>query len=58
MVPQVRDFESDEGHSVVFVPRTGRIQIRVFYLTAHAKREGVAHKVEAQIRAALAARTG
>ena len=58
MVPQVRDLESDEGHSVVLVPRTGRIQIRIFYLTAHAAREGVARKVEAQIRAALAARQG
>lgn len=33
-VPQVRDLEGPAGHRLVIVPRTGRIQIRVHYLTA------------------------
>lgn len=50
-VPQVRDMESPAGHGVVLVPRTGRIQIRIHYLTPHEDREqaarAVAHELEA-----------
>ena len=44
-VPQLRDLEGPDGHRLVIVVRTGRIQLRVHYLTAHAERQSAAQRL-------------
>lgn len=49
LAPEVRDLESPEGHAVVLVPRTGRVQLRVFYLTPHSDRNEAARNLQRQV---------
>ncbi len=53
-VSVVLEFCSPEGHNVVLVPSTGRIQIRIHYLTPLDQRESAALRVEQQLTSALA----
>lgn len=48
-IRQVRDLEGPEGHRLVIVPRTARVQIRVHYLTRLDERGRMAQRVHAQI---------
>ena len=48
-MPQVRDLEGPEGHRLVIVPRTGRIQIRIHYLTALIDRSRAAAQVHEEM---------
>lgn len=47
--PLVRELVHPEGHSVVIVPRTGRVQIRVHYLTPLEAREVAACNVAREL---------
>lgn len=49
LVPEVRDLEGQDGHAVVMVPRTGRIQIRVHYLTPHEERSAAAESTRGRL---------
>lgn len=51
--PLVRDLVHPAGHSVVIVPRTGRVQIRVHYLTPLEAREHAACEVAEELSAVL-----
>jgi hypothetical protein len=42
-----------QGHEVVLVPRTGRVQLRVYYLTAHEDRPVAAEAMFRDLVAAL-----
>lgn len=53
-VPQVRDLEGPEGHRLVIVPRTGRVQLRVHYLTAPRARRDAARSVHRRVMDLLA----
>jgi hypothetical protein len=52
----VRELGHPEGHSVVIVPRTGRLQIRVHYLTALEAREAQARLVAEDVGRSLGCR--
>lgn len=41
----LRVLRAAEGHEIVIVPRTGRVQIRVHYLTAEGERRRTAEQV-------------
>lgn len=47
--PLVRELVHPAEHGVVIVPRTGRVQIRVHYLTPLEAREQAAHEVAREI---------
>ncbi len=49
----VRELTHPDGHSIVVVPRTGRVQIRLHYLTPHGERERCARQVVGELSAAL-----
>lgn len=51
--PLVRDLVHPSGHSVVIVPRTGRVQIRVHYLTPLEAREAAAGDVARELSALI-----
>lgn len=51
--PLVRELVHPEGHSVVIVPRTGRVQIRVHYLTPLEARQAAACEVARELSALL-----
>lgn len=53
--PQVRTLEGPDGHGLVLIPRTGRIQIRVHYLVAHGERFAAAEAVRARVVQSLPA---
>ena len=45
----LREFRHRSGHSVLFVPRTLRVQIRLHYLTPEAERSVAAHALAAEL---------
>jgi len=47
--PRVREFVNPHGHSVVVVPSTGRVQLRIHYLTPLPQRESSARLLASQI---------
>lgn len=49
----VREFRASEGHAIVLIPKTGRLQIRVHYLTPLSDRKAVAQKVAALLEQLL-----
>jgi len=51
--PFFRELWHPDEHSVLIVPRTGRVQIRVHYLTPLAEREAEARRVFGDIAACL-----
>jgi len=44
-IPAVSELMGPDGHILVMVPRSGRVQIRIHYLTAKAQRAGCAQRV-------------
>lgn len=54
----IRTLRSPEGHEVVLVPRTGRVQIRVHYLTPEEERRFVAEGVFALLVRSILALNG
>lgn len=44
----LRELRHDAGHCVVFVPRTGRVQIRLHYLTREPEREPTANALASE----------
>lgn len=52
--PLVRELVHPAAHSVVIVPRTGRVQIRVHYLTPLEAREAAACQVARELSALIA----
>ena len=52
--PLVRELVHPREHGVVIVPRTGRVQVRVHYLTPLEAREQAAREVAHEISKALA----
>ena len=50
----VRIFVSPEEHTIVLIPRTGRIQIRIHYLTPAEARKVAAERVMLDLSRALA----
>jgi len=50
----VRELYHPDHHSVVIVPRTGRVEIRVHYLTPLDRRAGEAHRVARDVAGCLA----
>ena len=52
----VQELGHPEGHSVVVVPRTGRLQIRVHYLTPIEAREAAARRVADDVASSLGCR--
>lgn len=46
-IPALRDLHDPDGHAVLFVPRTGRIQIRLHYLVRPEDRAAAAKLVYA-----------
>lgn len=54
--PLVRELVHPREHGVVIVPRTGRVQIRVHYLTPLEAREQAAHEVAREISELLTRR--
>lgn len=55
--PLVRELVHPEEHSVVIVPRTGRVQIRVHYLTPLEAREATAREVARELAALVISST-
>ncbi len=51
----VREFVDDNEDSVIVVPKTGRVEIRVHYLTPLDERTARAHRMEARLEDALRA---
>lgn len=51
--PLVRELVHPREHSVVIVPRTGRVQIRVHYLTPLEAREAAAREVARELCALI-----
>lgn len=49
----VHELARPDGHHVIIVPRTGRIQIRIHYLTPFAQRQACALGVAREIASAL-----
>lgn len=47
---------SPEGHEILLVPRTGRAQLRVFYMTPQEERRHVAEDVYCRIARVFVAR--
>lgn len=50
----IRELVDAEQHRVIVVPRTGRVQIRVHYLTPYEARRAAARGVAAALASALA----
>jgi hypothetical protein len=54
----LRTLRSPEGHEIVIVPRTGRVQIRVHYLTPEEERRIAAEGVFAVLVRSILALKG
>jgi hypothetical protein len=52
--PRVREIEEPAGHRLVLVPTTGRIQLRLHYLTAQGRRREEAIRIARLLTAARA----
>ena len=48
-MPVLLDLEGPQGHVLVIVPRTGRMQLRLHYLTAHEDRPSTAQRLHDEI---------
>ena len=51
----LRELRHRAGHGVIFVPRTGRVQIRLHYLTPAAERTSAALSLAAELAELLSA---
>ncbi|MCA9554898.1 MAG: hypothetical protein KC933_33010 [Myxococcales bacterium] len=49
LLPILRDLEGPDGHRVVIVPRTGRVQLRICYVVPPDARAGAAARLAAAL---------
>jgi hypothetical protein len=54
----IRELVHPDEHRVVFIPNTGRVQLRLHYLTPAAERPVIAQRFAALLMSALETRTG
>lgn len=53
-LPLLLDLHAPEGHALVLVPRTGRVQLRLHYLTSQDRRPDEAARLHAYVEAVAA----